>query len=158
MSAITVGEHTVLVDRIDFKKVKDHRWWVYVHDGGKIDVKARIGGRCILIHNFILGIVGVDHKNGDRLDNRRSNMRPATSRQNNCNRKKSAGKSSIYKGVCAWDRHKNGSAWRASIRLDGNLTHLGYFRSELDAARAYDSAAIKLFGEFARPNFNPQPV
>lgn len=58
--------------------------------------------------------------------------------------------SSQYKGVC-WDKVSN--AWRASIRLNGKLIHLGLFTSEIDAAKSYDKAAVEFFKAFANLNF-----
>lgn len=92
---------------------------------------------------------GVDHINGNGLWNSRSNLRPATHSQNGSNQAKTSRKtSSIYKGVC-WN--KKNSAWCASIGI--MRKHLGYFKSDLEAAKAYDKAAIAKYGEFARLNF-----
>lgn len=96
----------------------------------------------------------VDHINGNGLDNRRCNLRPATRSQNGGNRGKQITVSaSKFKGVS----RKNGKwklkwRWQAYIGGVGRRMHLGYFTSELEAARAYDAAAVRLFGEFARTN------
>ena len=87
-----------------------------------------------------------DHANGNGLDNRRENIRPATHGQNNANRKKEPNKTSRFKGVC-W--HKPLSKWTAQIGVNGKKIHLGVFVSETDAASAYRLAALKHFGEFA---------
>jgi HNH endonuclease/AP2 domain len=94
----------------------------------------------------------VDHKNRDTLDNREDNLRVATSGQNRCNAKKKSwrgGMSSKYKGV---NFHKAQQKWRATISVGRKQTHLGTFASEIDAARAYNVAATRMFGEFARIN------
>lgn len=91
-----------------------------------------------------------DHINGDTLDNRRCNLRLALPKENNRNTTKRMNASSKYKGVI-W--HKNRNKWQVSIRVDGKLIYLGYFTDEIEAAKAYDRAAKKYFGEFARPNF-----
>ena len=93
----------------------------------------------------------VDHINHDCLDNRRSNLRLATFTQNGMNRIINTGKkSSQYKGV-HW--HKRVKQWEARITIFGNRKHIGYFRTEVGAARAYDENAKANFGDFARVNF-----
>jgi len=93
----------------------------------------------------------VDHINHDGMDNRSANLRAATHSQNMCHRKKhSAATYSKYKGV-HW--HKNHKKWLARITFEKKTIHLGYFRSETEAARAYDRAAMKYHGEFASLNF-----
>lgn len=95
----------------------------------------------------------VDHINGDKLDNRRSNLRLATRSDNEANKKKrrTQGKgqpSSSYKGVCKIiDGRKK--CWRASISHNHRQIALGCYFEEKDAAKAYNKAALKYFGEFA---------
>lgn len=91
----------------------------------------------------------IDHINGNPLDNRRSNLRICTHRQNACNRKKMS-QTSQYKGV-TWN--KRSSKWQAQVMSHQKMFYLGLFTSEFDAAKAYDAAARKHFGEFARLNF-----
>ncbi len=93
----------------------------------------------------------VDHINNNGLDNRKENIRPATRAQNSYNRKKYANNSrSKYKGVSF--KKKNGK-WTAQIGLNNKMLFLGYFKNEVDAARAYDRAARKYYGRFANLNF-----
>jgi hypothetical protein len=93
----------------------------------------------------------VDHKYGDGLDNRKINLRIATEAQNRYNRRKTSKRtSSKYKGVYY---KKQCSKYCAVIGCNGKKTFLGHFDNEIDAAKAYDEAAKKLFGEFARLNF-----
>ena len=97
----------------------------------------------------------IDHINGIRDDNRIENLRECTRSQNSANapkRKSYDGKitSSKYKGVYWYKRYQK---WKAQIGKDGKMIHLGYFDSERDAAKAYDSKAKELFGEFAAVNF-----
>jgi hypothetical protein len=92
----------------------------------------------------------VDHRNGIGLDNRRANLRLATNSQNGCNKPKKKNTSSQFIGVSF---HKKAGKWACFIRNKGRRTWLGSFESEIDAARAYDEAAKKYHGEFARLNF-----
>jgi hypothetical protein len=104
--------------------------------------------RTVLLHTFLTGWPRVDHRDGNGLNNRRSNLRPATARQNMQNRRIQSNNTSGYKGVGRqWNR------WRATIQIDGRQVHLGTFGDPADAARAYDAAAREHFGEFARLNF-----
>jgi len=87
----------------------------------------------------------VDHINGDTLDNRRSNLRICTVKQNAYNRAKYKNNSSGVKGV---HRHKN--YWRARIQYNGKRLHIGLYEKLEDAMSAYDQMATKLYGEFKR--------
>lgn len=106
----------------------------------------------ITMHRQIMGFpVGqVDHWDCDGLNNQRDNLRRANQTQQNHNRRKYHGKTSQYKGV-TW--RKNRGFWIASIRVDGVFVYLGSSHIEIEAARMYDAAAKKYFGEFARLNF-----
>ena len=91
-----------------------------------------------------------DHINGNGLDNRRENLRICTNQENIRNQLPTRGGSSQYKGVC-WDKSKG--KWQSNITLDGRQRNLGRFTSEVEAAKAYDAAALKHWGRFAKPNF-----
>lgn len=98
----------------------------------------------------------VDHKNGDKLDNRRSNIRICTNGQNNLNRRATkAKKASKYKGVYLHypKRRGWGKAWRAMCQYRGQKHDLGLFKTERQAAIAYDKKIMQLCPEFARTNF-----
>lgn len=103
------------------------------------------------MHKMITGFDQTDHINGIGLDNRRENLRPATTSQNTANSRKPAGKyTSSYKGI-SW--HSNEGKWRACVTVNGKKISLGYFTDEIEAAKAYDRAAIQHFGEYAKTNF-----
>lgn len=89
-----------------------------------------------------------DHINGNRLDNRRGNLRICTPAQN-CRNRKSFGKTSNYLGVSL---EKSRNKWNSSICYNNKRIRIGRFPNELDAALAYNEAAKKYFGEFARLN------
>lgn len=92
----------------------------------------------------------IDHINGNPLDNQRANLRYATHAQNMRNRKLNKNNTSGYKGVLA-PRGKD-KTWRAEIKCNNIRYRLGSFKNKEDAARAYNIAAIRYHGEFARLN------
>ena len=92
----------------------------------------------------------VDHINGNRLDNRKENLRLVTPQQNNMNRKPLKNSTSKYKGVF-WDKNRN--KWLVLIMIGDKSRYLGRYQDEREAALAYDKAAKKLFGEYAYLNF-----
>lgn len=113
----------------------------------------------IFMHREIMGCVfgdgkEVDHILGDGLNNQKTNLRIGTHQQNTFNRKKKEGTTSKYRGVC-W--HKRDEHWRAQIRFNKKHKVLGCFNNEHEAALAYNTAAISLFGEFAKLNVITQP-
>lgn len=107
----------------------------------------------LLLHREILESpkgVYTDHINGDGLDNRRENLRICTRQQNAQGfQRKQVGTTSKFRGVSRC----RGQKWQSHIKANGHKHYLGQFKSEEDAARAYDVAAKELFGEFASPNF-----
>jgi hypothetical protein len=123
----------------------------------RVYVLGRVDGRRLTLHGFILGernSLDIDHRNGSGLDNRRSNLRLAT-RTQNCGNAQPKGGVSRFKGVTF--RKKKGT-WIARVQFKKSRIYLGDFEKEEDAARAYDKAAIQLFGEFARLNFPDCPA
>lgn len=143
-----------LVDEQDFERVSAYRWFANVtrHGRGYVRTSTPVNPR-ISMHRLVMnappGLV-VDHINHDKLDNRRCNLRLCTARENSLNRApKQAGKTtSRYSGVS----HHTGR-WRAVIVVEGRRIWLGRYKTEEEAARAYDTAARKHFGAFAAPNF-----
>lgn len=91
----------------------------------------------------------VDHRDGNGLNNRRSNLRLCTNGENQRNMRSRTG-SSRFKGV-VW--HSVRKYWQAGIQHEGRYHWVGQFSTEEEAGRAYDEAALRLFGEFARLNF-----
>lgn len=110
-------------------------------------VGINVNGKYYLAHRIIFymhhGYLPkyIDHINNIRADNRIENLRAVTKAQNGANQK--------VKGV-SWN--KQAKKWQAHIGVNGKRSYLGYFTNEIDAARAYNAAALKHFGEFARTN------
>lgn len=150
---LKTGGHT-LVDIEDFYRFKRTKWTTM--PAKNTQYVYPYGGARISLHRLIMGALPgevVDHINGNGLDNRRMNLRICTHAENVRNRRKHKGGSSRFKGVYLAYRGKKHNLWTARICIDGKLISLGQYRTEEEAARAYDMAAAPLFGEFARLNF-----
>jgi hypothetical protein len=111
-------------------------------------------GKTIYLHTLITGWPQVDHRDHNGLNCQLRNMRPVDWRLNAANRLKSPDKTSRYKGVSWVPR---GRPWKAEIRDGGRAIYLGIYLSEEAAARAYDRAAVRLWGEFACLNLPDEP-
>lgn len=146
-----------LVDDTDAGLVAGYRWVLQVSGGSKYYAIAHVPGsgktgktgRRVLMHNLIIGRKGIDHRDGNGLNNQRANLRLATQGQNRANTPPRAG-TSRFKGVY-W--HERSGKWMARVGVNQKMHYLGIFSSEEDAARAYDAAALEIWGEYARPNF-----
>lgn len=151
MKYIQVGIHFAAVSDEDFDRLSKFPWRPqYVESEIIIYALTHIGGKDVPMQNLVnpplMHLIN-DHKDGDGLNNTRDNLRLANRSQNAANRRKALGCSSDYKGV-----YKRGSKFLAMITEKGKLRHLGTFREELKAAQAYNDAALKIYGEFARLN------
>jgi hypothetical protein len=153
---LTQGKYT-LVSTIDFEYLNQWKWyarkqrstwyavrdiWIPVH---KILYMHR------LIHNrlYFNTQMQTDHKDQNGLNNQRNNLRVATNTENNRNKKKQRNNTSGYKGVY-WSNQ--GHKWFVQICVNKRLIYLGYFTEKLEAAKVYNKAAKKYFGEFAYLN------
>jgi len=149
--------YEALVDDDDYERVAAFKWCALVDRTRVYAIRTErvpnVPRRTIYMHCFITGSKGIDHHDGNGLDNRRANLREADQSHNQMNVRKSPGASSGFKGVC-W--HKASRRWLARIKLNGVSRHIGVFRDEVDAATAYNFAAHKLFGAFARFNVPSQ--
>jgi hypothetical protein len=142
-----------LVDDDMYEYLSNWNWYFDRGYARRMSTKDEGKRRVIHMHRVILQPkkgLDIDHINGNRLDNRRINLRYATRSQNNMNRfARCVTSKSPYKGVC-WRAHAK--RWKAYIKINKTQIHIGYFTTAEKAAKAYNKAAIKYFGEFANLN------
>lgn len=153
-----------IVDRLDYPLVEPFTWsvticrrkgenrysyaitYVYQPPGAKKQTQIRM-------HRLIMGMPQdslVDHRNGNTLDNRRSNLRLCTTAENCQNQFARQGGTSRFKGVSFC---RQTGRWKARLRKQNVEIWIGRFDSELEAAEAYDESALYHFEQFANPNF-----
>ena len=153
---LTQGKYAI-VDPEDFERLNKHKWYAikqsntfYARRSIRVDKKYIH----IQMHREVIhppDHLFADHINRNGLDNRKANLRHATRAQNNFNRLiRRKNSSSKYKGV-TWDKYRK--MWQARIGLYGKRKLVGYFKDEIQAAKAYDEAAKKYHKEFAVLNF-----
>ena len=140
-----------VVDAEDYERLSKYTWFAEGTDRNFYAVRKE-NGKSIKMHRQIMNApdhLVVDHIDHNGLNNRKKNLRICTFAENCRNLRASRHKSSKYKGV-HW--HKGNRKWAAQVTCDHKTHHLGYFVEEIDAAMAYDRAAVELFGEFASLN------
>lgn len=138
-----------IVDDCDYDILVSMGAWHF--DSGYARKKKRESGknRTIYMHRVIMDAPDsalVDHINGDTLDNRRSNLRICTAKENAQNRRQNRRSRNPFKGVF-W--HEKAQKWQASIGVDGRSVYIGLFDTAEQAADAYNAAASKMFSDFA---------
>jgi hypothetical protein len=144
--------YTTIVDDDSYGELARHKWHINGAGYAVRFIGGRINKKALLMHRFIIdapqGML-VDHINGNKLDNRRSNLRICTQAQNQMNVGKHRDNSSGYKGVSL---SKRVGKWRADIKANGKRRTIGYFDTAERAAFAYNEAAKKYHGEFSKIN------
>lgn len=139
-----------VVDSEDYDWLSQYRWQKH----GLFYAVGYVDGKSVLMHRFIMGAKKgqqVDHINGDKLDNRRSNLRFCTDSQNHANTGLRKDNTSGFKGVV---RVKKNGKYVAQIQYDKRMINLGYYETAEEAAKVYDKKAVEFFGDFARTNFS----
>lgn len=152
----TINGHEVLFDKRDSELVGGYNWNCYQNSCGQIyfSVYDKNSKRILKLHRELVSCPDgyyVDHINGNTLDNRRKNLRVCRKIQNQYNQKKHKNaRHSKFKGVTF--REGLSKPWEAFIYPNGKSLRLGYFRTEKEAAAAYNTAARHYYGEFAKLN------
>ena len=151
----------IQIDESDLSLMSSYTW--HIHNGYvSHTVSRKTSELCglpvtstLLLHRLLLNPPAdmvVDHISGDKLDNRRANLRICRQSENLLNRTKQlSNTSSQYKGVYL-AKGKILRPWRAEIYYQRHRFHIGYFETEIEAADAYNQYAMDLFGEFAKLN------
>lgn len=144
------SDKVTLISAEDANRVLAYSWCL---DGRYVKSSRPINGKRVRLHRFILDAdskSNVDHINGNGLDNTRENLRLCTQAENLANQRPQVrSKSSKYKGVFF---HSHSGLWVAALKKGGKRFATKYFKSEVDAAVAYNSMAKDAFGDFARFN------
>lgn len=150
--SLSKGRSETVVDAKDFKWLSQWKWHLlpngYAYRSKKVKGKTLA---CYMHREIMNSPVGkdIDHIDGNRLNNRRNNLRVCSRSQNFMNRRKKENTSSQYKGV-TFDKKKG--KWQAGIKLKGKFYYLGRYEKEIDAAIAYNKKATEMFGDFSRLN------
>lgn len=156
---LTTGGFTK-VSKEDLLNLLEFRWCKSSSNGEKKYARACINGKITFMHRYIMlddlndRYKCIDHKDGNGLNNTRENLRICSFSENirNSKRKKTKNFDLLYKGI---SRSKNSAAnnFCAALTVDKKQIYLGSFKTQEEAARAYDEAARKHHGEFAKCNF-----
>lgn len=137
-----------LFDEADLPLIEAHSW----HRGKRGYPATHVAGRTVVLHRLLFPDAAgeVDHINGDKMDNRRANLRVVTHQQNAFNQARRRTNTSGYIGVSPV---RDAGIFEAYIHLHGEKHHLGLFATARHAARVRDCVARLVFGEYARLNF-----
>lgn len=156
MKTIELTQNQVAyIDNEDYNKISKYNWGAHKKKGERTYyARTKINGKYVSMHRFILDLGAyrplVDHINNNGLDNRKENLRLVTDRQNAMNSSPRRNCTSKYKGV-SW--HKRDKRWEVYIwPKKGKRIYLGGSKDEETAARMYNEAATKYFGEYAYLN------
>jgi hypothetical protein len=145
-----------IIDTNQLDKVLKFNWFSKIGNGNYYAYAHYEGNTKIMLHRYLMKVWDskqiVDHISRDTLDNRISNLRLATRGQNNINVKKRKNSKSIYKGLTKVSKN----IWLVVISKDRRKYKVGYFKDEIEAAKAYDKKALELWGDFAKLNFEKE--
>lgn len=155
---LTCGK-VAIVDDTDYPIISQFKWRAKKQKSGiwyaatSVRYRGVTGKRPwgFFMHNLILGFRLADHKDGNGLDNRRGNLREAWPYENSWNRRRRKTSIAPFKGITRIKTCKS-PRYQASIMCRGKYHYLGLFKDPKQAAKAYDDAALKMFGDFALTN------
>jgi hypothetical protein len=145
--------YEAIIDAADVPLVEGFNWCSHVKPRAVYAVRTDFSGpaqRTVRLHRTIMGEPDgfeVDHRDGDGLNNRRTNLRIATSSQNKHNQRLNTRNSSGFKGVSWFTRLRK---WQARIAVNGKAVYLGSYRCSTAAHFAYAKASRELHGEYGR--------
>lgn len=155
-SKTNAGKYYAMVDDEDYDFLMQWKWQVNKNKHTIYAVRfdsRKNGHKTFLMHRVIMKINDskklIDHKDMNGLNNQKNNLRECTKSQNSFNTNGRDNTSSVYKGV-QWS--KVCKKWQSNITYNGEVIYLGLFIKEQDAAKEYNKAAKKYFGEFAKIN------
>lgn len=164
------GKFKILIDKEDHDFLKREKWYITVNNNnGTVVLKKYKSGSGsnrkwkdkymqVYMSRFLMNCppnMCVDHINGNKLDNRRFNLRICTKRQNSINKKRSSrnnGGTSKYRGVYR-NKNKHKNMWSVNIVVNKAVAYRDFFNNEKEAAFAYDKAAKRIHGKYAYLNF-----
>lgn len=142
---------TAIIDKDDYPRVQFIKW--YLLKAGYVQgYLPQPIGKMVYLHRFIIQAKDYqeyDHRNGNKLDCRKQNIRLCTRSQNQANRDLQSNNTTGYKGVYL---HKPTGRYQIKIRFQGKMQYFGYHTDPIEAAKIYNQEAIRLFGEFAKLN------
>ena len=153
------GLYVAMVDDEDFEWLNNFKWcavkggntFYAVRSIYEKDDTKKLRHKSERMHCVIMKGKMIDHIDHNGLNCQKTNMRQCTNQQNLMNRKPNKKSTSIYKGVSI--SRITDKSYVANIKINGVLSYIGRFKIEIEAAKAYDNAAKKLFGEYAYLNF-----
>ena len=148
----TYPDKVILLDRADLSTVSEYSWNIYAQNNGKTFYAKTWDDGIKKLHTLLIPDADViDHINFDGLDNRRINLRPCSKSQNSSRARRIS--NSGYRGV-----YKKRNRYEAQIKVNGKIVFLGCFKCPKEAAKIYDTAALKYFGEWAILNMEVRNV
>jgi hypothetical protein len=139
-----------VIDAEDYKKCKPYKWTGYISRYTMSVVSNKVGHLANFIMNFKpTSVLIIDHIDGNGLICQKKNLRVCSTQQNQLKKRKQRNNTSGYRGVTWYVNPGKTSRWLAQIYYNYQRYHLGYFDTKEEAALAYNTKAIELFGEFA---------
>ncbi|WP_066735776.1 HNH endonuclease [Cupriavidus sp. D384] len=154
----TCNGDEIMVDAEDYEMLSAFKWFV-IHSGVVRNHPRKLRATektSRIMHRFLMGLETndrrqVDHINGNRLDNRKGNLRVCSGAENNRNKVTQVNNTSGFKGVSFYRRRQK---FHARVQVYGRTHHVGYFDTAEDAYKAYCKTALRLHGEYANLDLN----